>query len=519
MRKISKVAVILIAVILLSSTFIFQPASVKAESKTIIVPDDFPTISSAIKNATSGDTIYVRSGIYTENELSINKSVSLKGEKPESTKLNLKSEKYTESLYPNFPDLFQGTWYGRAMAVNADNFLLSGLTIVTTGGDINITGNNNQIKGNIISSTLTIFGSNNKIVNNTLSESPIVPKPYDYNIAGNHCNFTANKVLSGDINFAGQYNIVSFNTIKGSFSATSDESFFYSNFCVDALYGEFKVSGNNNILCRNILDHFGSGLVLIGSGNKAMLNNITYCRIGISPSADSSMYANYIAYNEWTINSRNAIINPYGNLSFLVHNNFVDNRYYQMWTMSMSNITDYLDNGTEGNYWNTYHGEDNNSDGLGDSPFYLDSTHLDRYPLMNPFNLSNVEEVFPDWLIMPTVNLVSPESVTSSIRNVSVNFIPNKQMSWIGYSLDGLENITISGNLTLTDLPFGTHNITVYAIDGYGNQNSSQTISFTIKEPEYFPTLLVIVASISIVFICLVVIMFRRHQKITNIKQ
>ncbi len=50
MRKISKVAVILIAVILLSSTFIFQPASVKAESKTIIVPDDFPTISSAIKN-------------------------------------------------------------------------------------------------------------------------------------------------------------------------------------------------------------------------------------------------------------------------------------------------------------------------------------------------------------------------------------------------------------------------------------------------------------------------------------
>jgi hypothetical protein len=227
-----------------------------------------------------------------------------------------------------------------------------------------------------------------------------------------------------------------------------------------------------------------------------MLNNITYCRIAISPSPNSTMYANYIAFNEWTINSRNTIINPYGNLSFLVHNNFVDNRYYQMWTIVMSNITDYLDNGKEGNYWNYYNGNDINDDGIGDSPCYLDPTHLDRYPLMNPFNISTVEEVFPDWLVMPTIKLVSPENVTYFSRNVNMIFLPNKQVSWIGYSLDGKENITISGNLTFTDMSLGAHNITIYSIDQYANQGSSETISFNIAKQEPFPTILVVAGGV-----------------------
>jgi nitrous oxidase accessory protein NosD len=510
MGRIGKTLTLLLAVLFISSLVMAQPIFVKAQSKTIIVPDDFATIQSAINHATNGGTVYVRSGIYTENELSITKSISLIGENVETTKIKLNSEKHDEPLYPEFPDIYRAIWYDRAMAVYADNFVLSGLTISTTGGDINITGNNNKIESNFISAPLTVLGFNNKIVNNTLSSRPI-------NIAGNHCNFTLNKVSNGDVNFAGQYNTVSFNTFGGSFSAVSDESYFYSNFCVDAQYGAFKVNGNNNVLCKNVLDHFGDGLILIGYGNKAMLNNVTYCRIGISPSADSIMYANYIANNEWTINSRNAIINPYGNLSFLVHNNFVDNRYYQMWTMVMSNITDYLDNGIEGNYWNTYQGEDNNNDGVGDSPFYLDSTHLDRYPLINPVNLSAVEEVIPDWLIMPTIEIINPESVTYSIRNVSVDFVLNKPVSWIGYSLDENNNETISGNLTLTDLSLGTHNITIYAIDEYGNEGSSETVSFTIEENKSLSNLLVTAVIVSVVSISLAcIVLLRKHKKTAN---
>ena len=38
-----------------------------------------------------------------------------------------------------------------------------------------------------------------------------------------------------------------------------------------------------------------------------------------------------------------------------------------------------------GNYWSDYTGVDENHDGIGDTPYMIDSTHMDRYPLMRPF--------------------------------------------------------------------------------------------------------------------------------------
>ena len=48
------------------------------------VPDDYTTIKEAIDNAASGDTIYVKKGVYHEN-LGIDKRVSLIGEDRNST--------------------------------------------------------------------------------------------------------------------------------------------------------------------------------------------------------------------------------------------------------------------------------------------------------------------------------------------------------------------------------------------------------------------------------------------------
>ena len=49
------------------------------EGKTIWVPDNYTTIQEAINNATSGDTIFVKAGIYSEN-ITVNKTVALIGE-------------------------------------------------------------------------------------------------------------------------------------------------------------------------------------------------------------------------------------------------------------------------------------------------------------------------------------------------------------------------------------------------------------------------------------------------------
>jgi hypothetical protein len=68
----------------------------------------------------------------------------------------------------------------------------------------------------------------------------------------------------------------------------------------------------------------------------------------------------------------------------------------------------------------------------------------------------------------------------------------------MAYSLDGKENITISGNTTLNGLAYGAHNVTVYATDASGNTGVSETAYFTIaKESEPFPAAPVAAASVT----------------------
>ena len=76
-------AVLFVVLLSISSLTILN---VKAEPRTLTVPDDYPTIQEAINNANNGDTIFVKSGTYHES-ISIDKSISLIGENPESTKI------------------------------------------------------------------------------------------------------------------------------------------------------------------------------------------------------------------------------------------------------------------------------------------------------------------------------------------------------------------------------------------------------------------------------------------------
>jgi pectin methylesterase-like acyl-CoA thioesterase len=56
----------------------------KAESETIVVPDNYPTIQEAINHANEGDTISVKAGTYYEN-IVVTKSISLNGESSSNT--------------------------------------------------------------------------------------------------------------------------------------------------------------------------------------------------------------------------------------------------------------------------------------------------------------------------------------------------------------------------------------------------------------------------------------------------
>ena len=100
-----KTALLLILILTTSSAIAILP--VKAQPRTIFVPDDYKTIADAIGNATNGDTIFVRQGTYEEHTLTINKTISLLGEDKENTTIINIDEPPAWDLVNPFPQLNQ----------------------------------------------------------------------------------------------------------------------------------------------------------------------------------------------------------------------------------------------------------------------------------------------------------------------------------------------------------------------------------------------------------------------------
>jgi hypothetical protein len=95
----------------------------------------------------------------------------------------------------------------------------------------------------------------------------------------------------------------------------------------------------------------------------------------------------------------------------------------------------------------------------------------------------------------PIISALSVKNEAYSASNVTLNVIVNEPVSQVSYSLDGQEKENIAGNTTLTNLPYGEHNVTVYATDMAGNTGTSETIYFSVEEP--FPTTMVVALAAS----------------------
>jgi hypothetical protein len=118
----------------------------------------------------------------------------------------------------------------------------------------------------------------------------------------------------------------------------------------------------------------------------------------------------------------------------------------------------------------------------------------------------------------PEIKVVSPVNQTYDEVNIPLVFNVNEPLNWIGYSLDGKENVTIMGNVTLNNLSNGLHNVTIYANDTSGNMGVSETLNFVVVipelEPEPFPVVPIAAAS-AIVAVAAgagLLIYFRKHK-------
>jgi hypothetical protein len=130
-----------------------------------------------------------------------------------------------------------------------------------------------------------------------------------------------------------------------------------------------------------------------------------------------------------------------------------------------------------------------------------ENTSLNDIP-SQPYVIESAETIItylPTDTAPPAISIVSPENKTYIVNNVALTFTVDELTSWIGYSLNGQANSTITGNRTLLGLPDGPHNLIVYANDTAGNTGTSEIIYFTIKTQQTEPLQLWIIAIIIMV--------------------
>lgn len=82
---------------------------------------------------------------------------------------------------------------------------------------------------------------------------------------------------------------------------------------------------------------------------------------------------------------------------------------------------------------------------------------------------------------IPPISILSPMNTTYTVSEIPLTFAANAPFSTINYSLDGEANVTVTGNLTLTNLMQGSHSIIMYA-NGTVGTAVSQTVYFTIGQ-------------------------------------
>jgi parallel beta-helix repeat protein len=115
----------------------------------------------------------------------------------------------------------------------------------------------------------------------------------------------------------------------------------------------------------------------------------------------------------------------------------------------------------------------------------------------------------------PIITVVAPENTTYAVNNVTLSFAVNEPTSWIGYSLDGQQNTTITGNTTLVALADGQHTLVICAQDITGNTGVSGTVYFSVEvpQPEQFPWWLIITVVAVIGVMAAVLILYRAKSK------
>ena len=413
------ITLLLVLVLVAAPTVGFLP--VKAESRTIVVPDDYPTVSLAIQNAEAGDTVFIKRGTYHEEAININKSISLIGEGINETILSLNPPLVETWVFYNrfwVPDtaikintndvkiqgftINQPNDYGDIGGISAVGDRISFIDNAVANRSVYLRGSMLNITGNSIHSALEVLGSNLIVANNTIRNTLKIQGSFNliytnkigrgYYSDGIYLNGSFNCVVDNSFSLMEMENCNSNFVIGNSFVSLRLTK--YGGGCFDNIISKNQVNGNLGI---------NDGIwIWNGKNNTVSANSIRSCENGLllgttgTTAMENSIYLN----------------------------NFVNNTNHVVSLSGSNHTINHFDNGVKGNYYDDYQGNDANWDGVGDSPYTIQETRWeeglksdvtivffqDNYPLMSPFNIDGFSVELPEWAFSSNI-LPEPEKL------------------------------------------------------------------------------------------------------------
>jgi parallel beta-helix repeat protein len=384
MSKLKSLSLLIVLVFLALSSLI-STLPVKADSRTIIVPDNFSSIQAAIVDANSGDTVLVRNGVYAGG-IVIDKAISLKGEdtrntiinggvvmagitmKTSSGSINDVSSKAENQLVLNNlaskPNFYETNFIPpktTVMLIISSDVTISGLTV--KGGDNGIVAYGDRIKVTSTKSGIHVIGSYGTFTDNTGG----------VNCGGSFNLITRNNVTA--IKIDGSTNTVSDNYVSGNIASgggwlvqvNGNSNTIADNTVINGQIGIHIENGSDNLVTENCVEgNYFMGIHVFNGNNNRFIDNYVAFNLGpwdgwgISLSGNNYHAENNIFFGNTITNNS--------------HNVRVESQIYR----------NFWDNGQEGNYWGDYNGTDNNGGNIGDLSYAINSNNIDHYPRMIP---------------------------------------------------------------------------------------------------------------------------------------
>lgn len=282
--------------------------------------------------------------------------------------------------------------------INCTKIVVQGLNLTNNmpGILLGLTTNSTLTMNNVVNNDygVQLFKSSNNII----SRNNITQNGANIYFRNSSCNQILQNTLSyGDGN-------------HGSIDCWhSDNNTISENIIRNNHRGIDLTESSNNVITENNVTNNTEGIVIIDSRNNFILeNSITRNRvtgIRLGNSSNSIVCGNFVTANsmsgillsEWsehnTIlgnNIKNNSIGVWIDISSnnkIWHNNFIENSKHADYFFY--GVTNFWDNGLEGNYWSNHCKVDSNHDGIGDSPYIIDQRNQDNYPLMGMFSSFN----------------------------------------------------------------------------------------------------------------------------------